>query len=128
MDASLTAMEKMVHLGNLYLIQKYEVTVLETNMQTVKFLPMGRYLDKQHHNTVCASNQYVPIAIDSRHVYGLCNSGSNVIINLLRLTEALGLQFLLLNGTFWWVANHLLHFVGRRDQSLFSCMIRCNLK
>ena len=46
-------------------------------------------------------SHYVPITIDSRHVYSLYNIGSNVTIILHELAKALGLQILPFNGTFW---------------------------
>ena len=54
---------------------------------------MDRQLDKQHLTMLCLGGQYVPIAIDSRHVYGLHDSGSNITIILHRLAKTLGLQF-----------------------------------
>ena len=59
---------------------------------------MDRQLDKQHLTKLCLSGQYVPIAIDSKHVYGLYDSDSNITIILHRLAKTLGLQVIPFNG------------------------------
>ena len=74
---------------------------------------MDRQLDKWHFTTLCPGSQYFPLAIDSRHVNGLYDSGSNVTIISHRLAKALGLQILTFNRTFYQVAGHLGYFVGR---------------
>ena len=74
---------------------------------------MDRQLDKRHLTTLCLGSQYVPLAIDSMHVYGLYDSSSNVTIISHGLAKALGLQVLPFNGTFRQAAGHLGHFVGR---------------
>ena len=73
--------------------------VLETNARTREFHPMDKQLDKRYLTTLYLGSQYVPIAIDSRCVYSLYDSGYNVIIILYKLAKALGLQILLFNGT-----------------------------
>ena len=113
MDTSLTVMEGMAHLANLYPIWKYGVTVLEPNARTGEFHLMDRQLDKLHLIILCLGSQYVPLAIDSRHVYGLYDSGSNVTIISHGLAKALGLQLLPFNETFRQVASHLGRFVRR---------------
>ena len=128
MDTGLTVMEGVAHLANLYPSWKYGVTVLETNARTREFHPMDRQLDKPHLTMFCPGSQYVPLAIDSRRVYGLYDSGSNVTIISHGLARALGLQVLPFNGTFLQAAGHLGRFVGRLRPILFSCMIGCNLK
>ena len=100
MDTSLTVMEGMAHLANLYPIRKYGVTVLEPNARTGEFHIMDRQLDKLHLTTLCPGGQYIPLAIDNRRVYSLYDSGSNVIIILHRLAKALGLQVLPFTETF----------------------------
>ena len=62
---------------------------------------------------LCPSGQYVFFTIDSRRIYGLYDSGSNVTIISHRLAKALGLQVLPFNRTFWQAAGHLGRFVGR---------------
>ena len=111
MDTGLTVMEGVAHLANLYTSRKYEVTILETNAPTGEFQPMDRKLDKGHLTRLCPDNQYVPLAIHSRCVYSLYDSGSNVILQ--GAAKALGLQVLLFNRTFQQAAGHLGHFVGR---------------
>ena len=91
MDTGLTVTEGVAHLANLYPNQKYRVTVLETNVRIEEFHPMDKQLDKWHLTTLCPGGLYVPLVIDSKRVYGLYNSGSNVTIISHGLAKALTL-------------------------------------
>ena len=113
MNTNLTMIERVAHLANLYPSQKYGVTVLKTNTLTTKFDPIDGQLDKRHLTTFCPSSRYVPIFIDSKHVYGLYNCGSYVKIISHRLAKAVGLQILIFNVTFLQAAGNLGHCVGK---------------
>ena len=72
---------------------------------------MDKQLDKRHLTTLFPGSQYVSLAIDSRHVYDLYDSGSNVTIISHRLAKALGIQVLPINRIFQQAAVHLGCFV-----------------
>ena len=91
MDTGLIVMEGVAHLANLYPNQKHGVAVLKMNTLTGEFHHMGRQLDIRHLATLLPSGQYVPIAIDSKSVYGLYDSSSNVTIISYGLAKALEL-------------------------------------
>ena len=56
----------VVHLMNLYLVWRYGLDTLDTNLQPGEFHVMDQKLDKCYLTTICIGGQYVPMVVDNQ--------------------------------------------------------------
>ena len=69
-------------------------------------------VDKQYLTLIQLGGQYLDVVLEGRRVYGLYNTGFNIIILLESLAKELGLPILPYEGTFCQAAGQVRRFIG----------------